>query len=331
MKYVVIICLCIIFFNPKALAERCSSQVRGLKREIPLITKPTYFIRVDTKADKIFMSGDCVLSLKDGRCLSTGRTWEPYPISGMNLVTIPHCGVDTNLCFYKTDDFENQTDSKPAYIDNEMKGYYQSVGFLKRSSEGANVRVLAYYGLFRDYKISGQSISPLGPPKRFCEGIDLKLPMLSKDGKTLSGWNVDAQKTVLYSLKDDGKCKPYYSLDFMVGKMDFSYDNKYVAFHASSDGKGAISDSLEIKQQIFVMNLKSKKIVKLSTGTDILYYPHFGENGLLYALKFNKAADKYSVLEIDIANIMEDSITEANFCIDCSEAQQKKLFKLDCI
>lgn len=315
----------------QAKAVVCSSKVQGLKREISLAVTPTYFIRVDTKSEKILMSGDCVLSLKDGTCLSQGRTWEPYPIAGKNLVTIPHCDNNASMCFYKLDNYKSQQESKPVFVDSGMKGYYQSVGFLKNTAKEAQIRVVSYYGVFRDYKINDEEVSPLGPAKKFCEGIDLKLPMLSKDGKMISGWNVEEEKTVLYKLSDEGKCTPEYKLEFMVGKMDFSYDGKYAAFHATSSGEGKISDDLGLNQQIFLLDLKSKKLLKLSSGADVLYYPHFGENGFMYALKLDRKSQKHSLLEIDVNESIDHVQTEANFCENCSRDQQQKLFKLNCL
>lgn len=316
-----------------ARAAVCSNKVQGLLREITLEVTPTYFIRVDTNSKKIFMSGDCVLSLETGKCVSRGRTWEPYPISGMGLVTVPHCDGDRSMCFYKTDSFKNMTESEPILVDKGMDGYYQSVGFLKKTADTADVRVLSYYGSFRDYKISkGTVVEPKGDKVKFCSGQEVKLPMLSKDGAMLSSWNPVTEKTVIYNLAKDGSCKVFYELNYMVSKMDFSYDNKYVAFHATSDTSGKIGESLELQQQIFIMDLKTKKIVKVSSGAEILYYPHFGENGLMYALKFNKSENKYSVLEIDpVKATKTEGADGAGFCIDCSAEKQKSLFKLDCV
>ncbi|MES2767639.1 MAG: hypothetical protein V4596_00720 [Bdellovibrionota bacterium] len=157
------------------------------------------------------------------------------------------------------------------------------------------------------------------------------------------------KKTVLYDLADDGTCKAKFKLNFMVGKMDFDYQNKYAAFHASSDSAGKINEvsgvaaeqlksfddkgkliSTNLNQQIFVMDLKSKKIHKLSFGSDNIYYPHFGENGLLYALKLDNLTKKYSVLEINVEEALKIAEAEGSVCVDCNEKKQESLFKIGC-
>ncbi|AFY00789.1 hypothetical protein [Bdellovibrio bacteriovorus] len=328
-----IIALLLIMAASAFAEDSCRNQVKGLVREVPLEVKPTYFIRVDTTQKKIYMSGDCTLSLETGKCLTKGRTWEPYPIVGANLVTIPHCGNDRSMCFYKSSDYVNQNDSKPSYIDSEMSGYYQSLGFIEKLKDAkkSKVRVITYYGFMRDYEISGEAVKPASPVKKFCENIDLKLPMLSKDGTKIAGWNVKSESSVIYNLANDGTCTKNYELNMMAGKMDFSYDGKYTAFHANSTQKGTGANVLSIQQSIFILDLKTKSLNKISFGSDMVYYPHFGSDGHIYALKFNKDADSYSLLEIDPEKALHQSGTEAGTCIDCSAADQVRLLNLKCI
>lgn len=270
-------------------------------RVLNLDSKPNYFVRVDSKAKKIFTSGDCTYSLENGKCIpeSQGRTWEPYPISGFNLLTVPHCKEQPSMCFYSTAQFKNQTNSSPLYVDEKMKGYYQSIGFLKRNNDSADVRVISYYGVFRDYKVSTQSVSPISDVQKFCPHQDLKLPMLSKDASKISAWNESLKKTIIYSLEKSGNCKPYFTIDSLVGKMDFDYHNKFAAYHAASESLSDVENYLENKQDIVLMELSTKKTYRFSDPTHTLYFPHFAENGLMYVLKYNKSQDKYSLLEID--------------------------------
>lgn len=350
IKYFILITILISEISTAQI--NCSNKVLGLQREIPLEATPTYFIRVDTNTNKIFLSGECTLSLETGKCISTGRTWEPYPISGSDLLVIPHCNThpsqksneSMSMCFYSQKNYKNMADSVPIYKDKELFGYYQSVGVLNKNKEDTKVRIVTYYGLFRDYIVKNNgSVSPSGAVKKYCEDKDIKLPMLSKNGKTISGWSISENKTIFYTLNDDGKCTPQLKIDFMVGKIDFDYKNKYAAFHASShstrgitenhttqDEKGDVDLKNYINQQIFVMSLDTKKIHKLSFGSDNIYYPHFGENGFLYALKHDKNTKKFSLLEINVDEALKLADTEGSVCINCTEERQKSLFKIGC-
>ncbi len=245
----------------------------GFIREIHLPIEPTYFIRVDTDTKKLYMSGDCVASLISGQCLSTGRTWEPYPVAGFNILSIPGCETIGGMCFYDGLSYRSQDKSAPIYIDPELKGYYQSIGFLSQSRSEARVRFITYYGFMRDYIVRKGYVAPLGPIKKFCGDRNLlKLPMLSKDGKYLSGWDSDIEKTIIFSLSEKGECKEVYSTDVMVSKMDWSYDGKFVAFHISTNRSGKVSEDTSgelVDQQIFLMNLESKKVRQLSFGPEL--------------------------------------------------------------
>lgn len=283
------------------------SQIIGFKREIPLIVNPTYFIRVDTDTDKLYMSGDCIVSLSSSECVNTSRTWEPYPVAGFDLLTIPGCEKSAGMCFYDMRTFKNQNESVPILIDPNLKGYYQSVGFISRNDSEAVIRIITYYGYMRDYVVRKGYVSARGPAKKFCEGKPLlKLPMLSKNGKYISGWDDINNKTVIMSITDQGKCAEVFSFNTMVSKMDWSYDEKYVAFHMSKSVSGEVSENTSqdtlLNQNIYLMNLQTKKIKQLSSGSGFLYFPHFGRNGLIYALKRNSEATKFSVIELDPAS-----------------------------
>ncbi|MES2767640.1 MAG: hypothetical protein V4596_00725 [Bdellovibrionota bacterium] len=180
----------------------CPPGISGLKREIPLEVTPTYFIRVDTNSRKIFLSGDCTISLDTGKCLTKGETFEPYPVSGHDLLTIPHCNGKSSpdkapylsMCFYNQKTYQNMNISKPIFEDKELYGYYQSVGFLNRKKEESKIRIITYYGFMRDYLLKNGQIKPLGKVIKHCKDLDNKLPMLSKDGKIISAWNLDTKK-----------------------------------------------------------------------------------------------------------------------------------------
>ncbi|MCB9073230.1 MAG: hypothetical protein H6623_06380 [Bdellovibrionaceae bacterium] len=310
---------------------QCAEGVFGLIRRIPLEKTPTYFIRVDTHARRIYMSGDCIVSLDTGKCISNTKTWEPYPISGKGWLTIPDCeGHDGAMCFFKSKDLESETRTKPVFTDKELKGYYQSIGFLNNNKKTSTVRVITYYGFFKDYRVSEDAIQPISSVQSFCAGKDLKLPMLSKDGKMISGWDVEKEKTFIAEINANGSCRDKFQFPYMVGKMDFSYDNRWMAFHASSDSNGKISDDLNLQQQIFVMDVKNKKTFKISSGKENIYYPHFGANGKMYALSQNRISNQYSVLEIDINKATQQSLASGYACSSCSKQQFQNLFSNNC-
>jgi hypothetical protein len=329
-------------------SEAREPSVYGLLRKLKLPYPPTYFIRVDMSRNLLFMSGRCVFSFATENCVSTSEVWEPFPVPSLGLLLLPHVDKKPGMSFFSLDHFVRTQVRKESaatalrFEDPDLPGFYQSAGVTSRTGETSTVRLVTYYGKRRDYLVAGDGIRPASEVSHFNPDEFNKFPMISKDGLRMSGAHWDQRISFVCRIKSDGRCVQEFSIPVIVGKMDWSYDNRFVAFHTASGGYLGIPERPLVREldgtqrpvpqpihpvHIHVMDVRSRKIFRLSEGPLQVYWPTFGDNGLLYALTYDGPGQDWSVLEIDPQIAMGDPLVRKIDCRSCRKQRLMEFFR----
>lgn len=183
-------------------------------------------------------------------------------------------------------------EANPLHVDDELVCVYQSIGLLERDKARSRFRLVSEgVGLrMRDFARDRASgvVAPVGPGKGLCAGFNLKLPMISKNGRELGAFDLDRNSSVILSVDDDGTCAVKDVLKVWGGKMSFSYDGRYAAVHVfQREDRRLVTEFVEVPDDehvanIFVFDRKTKRLRAVTqnpSGNSL--YPEFTESGTL--------------------------------------------------
>ena len=221
-----------------------------IKRTRPSAT-PNYFFRTFDYQGKEYVSyateSDLrVLTLADGREYAFAGAYDPVPM-GPHIMSTPNEDYDAagnptswGMHFYSLDDIlKGQARPAAMPVSNQvtLPGTYQSVGLVSRDDKGEHYRILTDQGQ-AEYLVDSAvppHITQIRPTVAICPNISFRLPMISKDGSLLSGYDVTDNKTKIWKVNPDGgNCDLVLDLGIGVSKADFSYSGTQIAFHTSS-------------------------------------------------------------------------------------------------
>ncbi len=164
----------------------------------------------------------------DGKWL-TVPTWprEPFKMQFFNMNKLKAMGDDASGA---TPDFE----------DGSLSGVYQSIGMLPEKNGNSVYRVITDKNgaSFQDYEVREERTPVRSEATRLCPELEkrnMKMPMLSKDGRYISLFNTDLGVTKIYEIQEGSwACKEVIDLGIPTGKVDFSFNNARIAFHVDS-------------------------------------------------------------------------------------------------
>ncbi|MAZ47499.1 MAG: hypothetical protein CME65_02985 [Halobacteriovoraceae bacterium] len=251
------------------------------KREIE--DTPNYFFRTNPDRNEVYYNGEgtnYVLNLDTGERQSLPGQYDPVPSEDGRVLTTPV--LQRDLKFYDMErlrsiDSPSAEDYKSALLldDDEMIGVYQSTANLE--PDGSLIRVITDEkgSTFRDYRVSTRfgrtSVRADGPPTRVCENRDIKLPMISKDGRLMAArdMNDTPPTTKIFSLSNDGSCEVVQDLGVQAGKVDFNYDGTKLVFHQAVDqveDTDYFKTSESTVQDIFVYDLTDGSTRKITNN-----------------------------------------------------------------
>ncbi len=221
---------------------------------------------------------------------------------------------------------------------SKYAGVYQSVGLKSANGNSEIYTILTDYNnaTIRNYRIEGsgseQSVTPVDAPLNLCSNKDIKLPMISKDGKELAALDMETQTTVIFSFDaKSGECNKVLDLGKRTGKVDFSFDGRYLVYHTSKVQS-------EISEDYFKSPLKnwSLQIQILDRKTNgrwfltrdkkrISYYPVFKKNGQVVFFRTSKEGNESSFAIADpfVSKEKEENTdSEAKTCIFCTATKE---------
>lgn len=274
---------------------------------------PTYFFKVDPSGEAISytLSRHSLWLYNIETQTSTAVTGEYDP------VFLPHQNGNQKFVFtadqtYGLYFYKYLSANTPEYIyrDSSFRGIYESAGVLGvKSSDKFTFRVLIQTlttaFTFKDYQYDGQSESPisevLDSKGQLCDR-PLSMAILSKDGTEAAAYDVNTSKTKIFKIVKDLSCIETDDLGRIAGKLSFSYDGRYVAYHNLSSWVYNTSGFVQlpgnsIVGNIFLFDRKMKKHIPLTsfiTGTAM--YPEFLANGdIIFIYYLNGIAEFYRI------------------------------------
>lgn len=307
--------------NPEIIKKNfCTIENPGLINQVEVNIKPNFFFRYLTgKRLALFSSSEkqnYMINLDTRKLYKTPGNHDPVPFWGEDIVTVPRPvafgGGGNAMQFYRIDDvLKGNSNPMPLLVDTELKGVYQSVGQIGPMEKNSYInRVLTdYKGIsYRDYRVEKQNnqvirVTALGPIKG-CRNVDIKTPMISKNGTEVAGFDTKEGVTKIWKLDRSPhmNCSVIEKLPYSTGKVDFSFDGRYLAFHMNSsiekysgtgrrlfgrsryDSRPAASKNTNI----FVYDRITKELKQLTFNVhNNSYFPVWGKEGKVVFITYS--------------------------------------------
>lgn len=270
--------------------------------------------------DGYVVEGDTVNQCKNGGC-------DIEPVK-MTIEEVKKSGKPYRaqfMTFYARDNIS----AGPLFYDQSVNNNYQSFGALKNQESSAVYRMLyeSSNGLaIRDYQLdsNGKSFSPMGPVKTVCGGKKGFIPAINKTGDEYAAYDPENGVTQIFYIGKSGhECQLKDTIPGLVGKIDFSPNGKYLAYHVDhkqdrNDTKNVVRYADErnnIEAAIFDREAKLPMTIALSEKTNS-YYPVFlNDNTVAY---INSVISEYwqTKPSFAIQLVRLESVTTPN-CSDC--------------
>jgi len=278
----------------------CQFGTAGVINRIVPSSTPNYFFRTVDIGGHPYISyaiGSgtlALLSMETGKEYLFDGPYDPVPV-GKDIISVPN-----PMRFYPADEIlDGHRNPERIVVLNEkdFTGTYQSVGLLQTVGQVSHYRIVTSDSpvAIADYsKKAGHppTLEMEVPPRQVCPGVDLKLPMLSKDGRMISGYDQDSGHTKIWRIEGFAdptlptKCEQILDLGMGVSKTDFSYDGQQIAFHTTSAAD--ITDfftapSSTDRMNSYVYDIKKKNLKKITQNHPGVnsYYPVWREDGTI--------------------------------------------------
>lgn len=345
-KQIFIAAISISFFLNSAIAQDvCSLTAASFEKKIKINRIPGFFFKVHPEGKYLSFIGtdnNFLLDIDSGvEHRLVGRIDPVWTHDGKYLTTPreeSEGATKTAIHFYPTDEIMKNslkdTPEEVSGIDTALMGVYQSVG---KAQDG--------YKVLTDY--TGVSVATFKPGDKEkptqsspCSNIVIAsdLPMLSRDGRFLSVYDLTTQSTHIYNIEKSDDCTLAADLGIATGKVSFNYDSSQITFHVDQfaefeDGyfSGISHDKVK---NVVVVNLSEsesgKKLTPLSWALasshvkpgDGGYYPDFDKNGNIYYLQdvgnnFEFVKTRSDLLEF--RPYEENLVRDQVHCTDCSK------------
>lgn len=309
--------------NPKPKPPAiCENHENAVVKTFKPSEAPNYFFRTFKKDGKDYISyagkkGNIILDLEteEEHAFKGKHNIDPVPV-GTDLITVPW-----PIHFHKISEIlkgDETPDTMPVKDDYQFMGVYQSVGKLGSQDGKTKYRILTdeVGATISDYDISGEDITMVGTPRGICRDKNFKLPMLSKDGKMISGFDLKTSTTKIWKINGNGTCDEIADLGIGTGKADFNYDGTKITFHTSNQDDATdyfrTADSVPAGMNVFVYDLKNKNLKQITHNGDSAnsYYPVFKEDDTILYGEIN--SDGVHFVHSDPAKIKGQPFDSAN-------------------
>lgn len=233
-----------------------------------------------------------LIDFRSGRRFEIPGRFDPMFAHDDQTMVIPVIRSGKYNCgFYDLGDvLASGREAKPLFVDDHLTCVYQSIGLLSYSQERSQYRLVSEgVGLaMRDFTQDRRTkeVRVAGPGKKLCEGFNLKLPMVSKNGQELGAFDVDLNSSVILSIAENGQCTLKEKLNVWGGKMAFSADGRYVAVHVfQRQDRRLVTEFIEVPEEdhvadIHVYDRRTKKLRAIThnrSGNSL--YPEFTSQG----------------------------------------------------
>lgn len=300
------------------LKDLCAGSSSATIQKVHLNFVPSYFAKVFATKNYATLISDqknYILDLNTGKYTQVIGTYDPVPTPDEKFIV--SIKSNENLYWTTTKDIVDGWDSndfppKWAADNFDLSYAYQSVGSLKGQPKTSNYRLLTDNDkgdiYFKDVHFTPSDQGDLKKEDgwvRACNNVPgtFKLPMISKDGSHLSAYNINKERTEIFSVQANGSCKLEQTLPFATGKADFSFDGSKVTFHMgkyTEPKQWFEHDDPQYHLNVYVWDLKKKTLTQVTdTANGNSYFPTFRKNGTIGFLEAhhnNDSTDYYYVL-----------------------------------
>lgn len=289
-----------------------------------LKARPTFFFKPNPEGTQIAYNvftrgqedgeGNFILDLKANKVINVPGTYDPVFAHNNQILVSINRGIYLN--FYDLRNVrKNGASADAIYTDYEMSGFYQSVGVLSKTENEVVYRVMleaAAGHLSRDYRVNLKTmkVTPITEVRNLCGEFSLKLPMISKDGRELGAQITSSNTMAILHINDDMTCTIAKDLKLTSGKLAFSYDGRYVAYHRFDDYHRLLHDDYVERPpanaigDIFVYDRQTDKTWEITRNTDSnSFYPEFLPSGDLMFIDYDHdPAVKARILRVKLPN-----------------------------
>jgi hypothetical protein len=227
-----------------------------------------------------------ILDLKSRKEYRLPGPYDPVPICE-EIMTVPN---NSDVRFFDIKRILAGQGNSAPLVKLDLPGVYQSVSACPQEGKGEVTMITDAAGvtlqkILVDVTTSPPQVSFPEEGKPVCQNFKVKFPMLSKDGKELSGADQDSKTTKIWRLENDGTCSEIFDFRFLAGKADFSFDGNLLAFHVRSDIdnlKYFSRPSQNMAMNIYVYDRLRKSLRKITNNFDRnSYYPVFRRDGTI--------------------------------------------------
>lgn len=295
---------------PDALGS-CEGKEPAVIREVPFKGQPSFFFRAFPADDIVSFAtsedANRLFDLRTGEEVRIPGSFDPVPLWNERYMVVPiNDGGRTQLEFFSVDELRRNKRQTQPVRRNELQGTYQSVGSLPPVEGAEMYRIItSFIGIMsRDYKVhdgkNGQpAIVPVGDPVNLCQGKDLKLPMLSKDGTELAALDGITNTTKIFAVDPARKsCEEVLDLGVATGKVDFSFDGRFLAYHVSKIDLGGgffVRPDKGWSLQVHVYDrVMGRATIITSDMARNSYFPVFRKDGSLVFLRSDRTGTSYA-------------------------------------
>ncbi|MDH3689973.1 MAG: hypothetical protein OEU36_10895 [Gammaproteobacteria bacterium] len=283
--------------TPPNAPEMCSVPNTTVVNRFEINDTPGWFFKPFPELPWVAYRGtdsNKILNLSTGETIPIPGERDPVPTPDGKFVTLP--GVELLL----TDEIlAGVPTDQLTRLSAPLEGDYQTTGILASGDNYTDYRFMGGTSSvnFRDFRIrydktdSSPNIEPLGSMHTPCPTRQLKLPILSKNGREFVAYDVDAAVTKIFGIAHNLRCQELESLGVATGKASFSFDGRKIAFHVPVDDKYTTTISRSptdrMVQSVFLYDRDRRVITRLTHNTvSNAYFPAFFRNGnVLYLFK----------------------------------------------
>jgi mono/diheme cytochrome c family protein len=294
---------------------------------------PNWFFRSFPNSNKVSFAsddGNYILDMDTNQAYQVPGPYDPVPI-GESIISVPQDNFQTYSVAQILSKTDNTTDHRGEITSlgtMGIGGVYQSIG--QMPSVGGKQRYRAvtdqdgasYVDMEVDTTGTTPTIKSLGPAKKTCNNADFNLPMLSKDGTEIAGFDNTTQTTKVWKINADGSCTEVLNLGIPTGKADFSFDNKKLVFHVT--GSGADSSgyfthtSGSDARDVYTYDREKKSYSKISQNlSNSAYYPVWRKDGKVVYVNVDDAGNA-SFVKADPAKAASAVSGENLNCATCN-------------
>jgi len=300
--------------TPHGAPAYCALEDRTTLARAAIPDVPRWFFKPVPEGSLVAYLGDDgnrLLDLDTGLLVPIPGERDAVPTPDARFVSVPGIGL-----FALSELLDEAGREQALELEAPLAGVYQSPGLLAESADEVIYRFMVddEGPTIRDFRVTdtpaGPRIEPLGAKRRLCRGRHLQLPMLAPSGREFGAYDVGARSTRLLRIEPNGECSVLLDVGIPTGKVSFSFDGRYVAFHLAHKTTytlkaGAVPEDRYV-HSVFVLDRATETPGRLThTTASNASYPAFRKDGtLVYLFKpYEESGGRVSFVVADPSRI----------------------------